>query len=479
MKELIKAAVIFNVFVVGAPIAGVVIKNRPAWQRAAFGLMLFLTIGGLMGPVEFGLTLQSVEWYRGHAKGFYFYLICAIGITLTVARCLEKPVGLKFLSLGLVLYTLHVFLCAVSIKNAPMPGYTLMAFHKSLIFIWVFMGAYCFFQKEDDYAFLIRVMSMVMVWEMFVMLKLRYLDGMYQVRGTFEHQNPLAMFSIMIGMIFLSAAIGPAFRGRNVALVGYGACGVTVLFTLSRAAMAIFGAGSIAIIGFSTMWKPTSRKLGVAASLFLGGSLVVVAALDTIVARFNQKGNKESGETREIMKDMCRAMNSDYPLGIGWNNYVHVANPPFRYCEIWWDYERSRGMRVDEERQIGAVESHYYLLLAENGWLGLGSYLVVIVYFLLVNIRSFFAHPDSLARWFSFGIAAGCSMNYVQSTLERVLTQPRNLGLWMIVLASGSKLLSLRNDPGFRPDGPANDGDENKRALKNPGGKRMKAQGRT
>lgn len=443
-KEVIKGVIIFLVFFVAAPVAGVALKDKIKAQRMLWGIALFLSIGGLLGPVEFGLTLNSVEWYRGHAKGFYFYLICAISIAIVVANTLEKPVGLKFLSFPLLLYVFHLFMCLVSIVNAPEKVYTLMAFHKCMMFVWVFAASHCFLKTEEDLMFFLRTMAVVMLWEAFVMLKLRYIDGSYQVRGTFEHQNPLAMFSIMIACPLLAAGLGPKFKGQNLTLIGFAACGVTVLFTLSRAALAVFAASTVGILGFSTLWRPTGRKIAIALTLCMGGSIVLLAAADTIIARFNQKGNKESGETREIMNDMCRAMYADYKLGIGWNNYVHVANPPFPYSEIWWEYERSKGMRVDEERQIGAVESHYYLLLAENGWPGLYSYFLFIFIVFLTQVRCFFSYRESLAKWVIFGIAVGFVMNYAQSTLERVLTQPRNLTLWMILLGMTTKLNYLR-----------------------------------
>ena len=94
------------------------------------------------------------------------------------------------------------------------------------------------------------------------------------------------------------------------------------------------------------------------------GSVGVVLAMGTIIARFNDKGNQASGELREVMKDACRAMVADHPLGIGWNNYALVVNPPYRYAEIYYDWLRGMGQRPNEDEPNSVVESHYYLLLA-------------------------------------------------------------------------------------------------------------------
>lgn len=64
------------------------------------------------------------------------------------------------------------------------------------------------------------------------------------------------------------------------------------------------------------------------------------------------------------------------------------------------------------------------------------------------NIRDFIRFPHSFERVLALGIAAGCSLNYFQSTLERVLTQPRNLMLWLILYGITARLSSMpKNAP--------------------------------
>lgn len=443
-KELIKAVLLGGVYFVGCPLLVVAFRRQPSLQRWAFALMCFMVIGGILGPMEFGLTLDSIEWYRGHAKGFYFYFHTVIAIALIIVCRCEKDTSFRWFPPGMVLYLIHCFLCALSIVNAPVKEYVLMAFHKSVFFSVFLVAAYNYLKTEKDIAFFLQVMASVMIFELQVVLKLRYLDGMYQVRGTFEHQNPLSMFSIMIGCVLMMVGLGPNIRGRNLMLAGYIACWGNVVCALSRAGLAVFAAASVGNIIFCLIERPSKRRLITLMSGALGGIVVMILILDTLVVRFGQHGNQESADTREVMKQMCRAMSRDYFLGVGWNNYVHVANPPFSYCEIWWDYERDRGMRVDEERQIGAVESHYYLFLAENGVLGLASYLVFIGVGLWRNVRGFFAFGERPARWMCYGIACGCFVNYVQSGLERVLTQPRNLALWMLLLGVTARLEMIR-----------------------------------
>jgi hypothetical protein len=174
------------------------------------------------------------------------------------------------------------------------------------------------------------------------------------------------------------------------------------------------------------------------------GALGLILTIGTIIARFNDQGNEASGETRDLMNAAAKEMVRDHPLGIGWNNYAHTINAPFRYGDVIDDWERERGHKVDEDYAKGVVESHYYLLLSETGWQGIGCYLLFITMFLWWNARAMWRFRNHLYGCVSLGIAAGCACNYLQSTLERVLTQPRNLMLWLVVLGVASRIETWR-----------------------------------
>ena len=208
----------------------------------------------------------------------------------------------------------------------------------------------------------------------------------------------------------------------------------------------MFAAGTVGIILSSLGEKVTARRLLIVSTLGVVGAIGLLLTLDTIIARFNDRGNQASGELREVMKDACLEMVHDHALGIGWNNYALVVNPPFRYAEVYYDWLRGRGMRVNYEEANSVVESHYYLLLAENGYVGLMAWLAVIFVALWRNARAYFFFGHSPLRCLSLGIAVGCALNYQQSTLERVLVQPRNLMLWLILLGITARIETMRRN---------------------------------
>jgi hypothetical protein len=444
--DLIKLAALVPLLLLLTPGLGWWLKDKPRAQLAVFGVMCFMTLNGLLSPGNWGLTLASIETYRGHTKGYHFYFNHLLAIALIIAKWREDRRAFRWLPPGLGWFLLYCAVSLISIVNAPDKNLALMAAHKTIFASVLMIATFNTLRTEDDFKFFLEVMVVSMAWELFVCLKMKYLAHMYQVHGTFEHQNPLAMYAILIGMVFLSTGLGPKFKGANWLIFGFGTCAIIVQCTLSRGALAMLAAGTMGVIGLSLGEKPTARRLLVTATMGVVGAVGLVLSLDTIISRFHDRGNQASAELREVMKDACREMVHDYPQGIGWNNYALVINPPFRYAEIYYDWERSRHMKPNYTKANGVVESHYYLLIAENGYLGLYAWLGVLLVALWRNFRAYLFFGYSFLRCLSLGIFMGCLLNYAQSTLERVLVQPRNLMLWLILMGITARVEMMRRE---------------------------------
>jgi len=446
--DLIKLAIVGPLFFMLAPLFGLWLKGKPKWQLGVFGFMCFMTINGLLAPGNWGLTLASIESYRGHTKGYHFYFNHALAIALIVAKWRENRKSFRWLPPGLGWYLLYCAVSLLSIVNAPDKNFTIMAAHKSIFAALLMVATFNTLRTEEDFKFFLRVMFYTVLWELYVCLKMKYLNHMYQVHGTFEHQNPLAMYAVLIGMVFLAVGFGPLFKDSRKMLLGFAICAVVVECTLSRGALVMFGLGTVGVIAASLAEKITPRRLIITSVLGVIGSVGLLLAIDTIIGRFHDQGNEASSQLREVMKDACREMVRDHSLGVGWNNYALAVNPPYRYAEIYYDWTRSRNMKVNYDEPNAVVESHYYLLLAENGYAGLLAWLAVIFIALWRNFRAFLFFEHSFLRCLALGIAAGCALNYLQSTLERVLVQPRNLMLWLILLGVTARLEVMRREAG-------------------------------
>lgn len=443
-KETLKWLLILMVFPLGGPLLGVFLRHRPAWQNATFALMCFMTINGFLSPGNWGLTLDSQEFYRGHTKGYHFYFNHTLGIALAVSALLENSSHRFRIPAGSAAYLLYCFASSLSLFWAENLHYHFMALHKMLFVLCLFFGAFAYLNTKRRILYFFQVMAVILLWECLAVLKTRYIDGQYQSRGTFEHQNALAMYAILISMPILSLAMGSDNPRNKFLFAGFCASCIIVVAALSRASLLVFGFGISLVLIVCLIHKPTQKKL-----LFIGAfSLIAfvgaLISMDTIVSRFNDSGNIASEEYRRILNNAALAMVKDYPMGIGWNNYALLINAPYEYADFVWNWMAEKNHSIDENRQNSCVESHYFLLLAENGWGGLLSYGFLIILTLFRNLRASITPGDIELQLISFGIAMGCSMNYLQSAFERVLTQPRNLMLWIILFAVSARIESWR-----------------------------------
>lgn len=439
--DIYKPPILFLVYVVFAPILALIIARRRQWQRWVFAVMCFMTISGFLKPAEWGLTVAFDPEYRGHARGFHFFFNEALAIALILGNILDPKTRTRFFPPGLWLYLLLCFVCMLSYVNAPVKIYYWMAVVKALKMPLFLIAAYNFLREEEDMHFFLKIMSYTVIWQMIVVLKMKYVDGLYQVWGTFEHQNPLCMYTSMIGMVLLAVAAGAKHRYSNLYLVAFIACGVVVQSTLSRAGVVIFAAGTVGVMAITMLARLTKRRLiatGVLAAIAIVG---LSFTMDTIVKRFTERYNVNSNWDRKLLNQASKQMLDDHWLGVGWNNYGVVINHPYHYGNVIEDfYWKTWGEKFDKKDKKSISESHYWLLLAENGYLGLIAYLVFILTYLWWSLRAAWTFRHRFLGNVSLGIAMGFSVNYVQGTLERVLTQPRNMMLWLILLGFTAKL---------------------------------------
>ena len=126
------------------------------------------------------------------------------------------------------------------------------------------------------------------------------------------------------------------------------------------------------------------------------------------------------------------------------NNFALTINHPFPYGDVIDDAERDRGHKVDEDYAKGVVESHYWLLLAETGYLGYATYLLFIAATLWWCLRGALHWRGEVPAAFLGGLFVALLLIYLHSNLERVLTQTKNFSLWFILLGAAARLETLR-----------------------------------
>jgi hypothetical protein len=444
-KEIIKAVILLGLFCCFAPTLGFLLRRSRVGQRTLVAIICFMTTSGVFGAGDWGLTLAPML-YRGHSRGYHFYFIEVCALALICARVFSNWRDFKIVPPGLWLYFAFCFTATLSIIGAPYPSYGLMAALKAVKITLLFIAIFNYLQEEEDLEYVLTCMGFTMAWQCLVCAKMKYLDHIHQVMGTFEHQNSLSMFAMMIGLVFLGVALGPKTKKSNWFLLAYLMCALIIQFTLSRGGLAMFAAGTMGVVGMSLMDKVNRRRLVVLGCLCVVGVVGLAFTFDSIKDRFNDKYNEESANTRKMLNEASRAMVKDHPFGAGWNNFGRLINKPFNYGDHIDHWQLRWGNHIDRYYQKGLVESLYYLILAENGYLSLLLYCAFMARFLWWNARGAITFRTHFLGALSMGMLSASAMTYVQSTLERVLVQPRNLSLWLVLLAATARIEMWRRE---------------------------------
>ena len=447
MKEFIKLILCLSGYFALAPMLGWALARSRAAERAALCLLLFMTS---WFPSKLTLMVNSVEFYRGHTKGFEFSLLVTLGIALTVCSAVRRPQGFRALPPGLWLYLLYCALSCLSIIPAGNKLYVLMAAWKFTSAALIFVGAFHAFRDEQDLRWVLRMLAAMLILQALVCLKMRFLDGRWQVHGWFEHQNPMSIWAYLCALPLLAIAFSTNLGQRDTILCfsAVAATALMILLSVSRAGLAAFVLGSVAVTGLAFM-RGVSLKICVMTGI---GACAAVAAgflaLDSVMARFAGDAARENEEDlRPILNRQSKAMLHDSPVGIGWNNFGIVNSlPNTRYVTILIDWDVSRGFRViDENYYAGPLtESLYWLLLSETGYPGFVSYIAFLALTLWWTGRGLIAHWKTPFGYFIGGVFVALGLLYLHGSVERVLSQTKNLSIWLIFCGFMARVEAMR-----------------------------------
>ncbi len=443
LKDLLKAAVILPAYLVVAPLLGWVLSRHRVLERAALCLLVFMPS---WFPGKLTLMIQSVELYRGHTKGFEASLIEIVAVALLACAAFRGGPHFRWLPPGAWLYLAWCFLSCLSLAPAGNKTYALMAAVKFTKVVLVFIGAFQALRDEEDLRWLLHALAFSLVLQALVCLKMRFLDGRWQVHGWFEHQNPMAMWAYLCALPLLSVALAPQTLPRDTAsyLAGFAAAGLMILLSVSRAALGAFAVGSVLVVGLAAARGISWKLAGICSAGGVGALIVSLVALDSFVTRMSEASSRtEEQDLRAILNAQSSAMLHDHLLGVGWNNFG-VANslPVEKYAAILMDWDQSRGFRLIEENYLAnpLTESLYWLLLAENGYPGFASFLVFLLATLWWGVRGLAAFWRTPAGYFAAGLLVALAITYLHGTVERVLTQTKNLSMWLIMAGCLARL---------------------------------------
>ena len=444
MKDLIKLLVAFVLYGGLAPLLGIALSTRRKWQRVLFGFMMAMPS---LQPGRITFMLGSIDTYRGHAKGYEvsFVEVFALALIIAVLKGPREPSMPRRASLprGTFIYLTFCLIGLLSIFNAWEASYVLMAFTRFFKATLIFVAAALYLRDDKDMRAAIAGLAISLVVQAWICLKMRYLEGYFQIKGWFEHQNPMSMWAYMSACVVFAAAMHKEVKGRLLllCLAAFAAAALCVLLSVSRAALAAYAFGAALILVMAWIRGPGLRTTFVTMLGMLGAMMVLLFAMDSINSRLKEvKESKEkyAEDLRPVLNRQCKAMLNDYPLlGLGWNNYGIANSRPrgFKYSEILEEWDRERGFAIIDENYWTnpLTESLYWLLLAENGWLGWGFFLLFEAVTLWCGVQAVRHGGKSLLGYTSFGILVALLICYPHGMVERILTQTKNLSHWLML----------------------------------------------
>ena len=359
--------------------------------------------------------------FKGTALGFEISIIHLLAIALLAAMFLRQW-PLKFFPPGSGLYILYFFICFFSISTSPNKLYSCFELFKMFMSFITFLAVTNYLYMTHDFDSFLNGLATLIIINFLTSLEMKYLLGIWQVRGIFLHQNSMAMFMCLTGPVFFARVLNnekeSIFKNLfylSIFLMAF----LNTLFTYSRGAIVCFPLGCAITLLLSIIFHHTPKTFII---LCITGILGIAAAsysLPTIMKRFNSAPSN-SALTRELLAKTAMNIIKDKPLlGCGLNTWGIVAKSLY-----YNPYQKIFTFHANEFMCL--VETTYLLVGAECGLLGLGSMLCWFFYYLFQAVYQSFRWRKTDYLYLLVGLAGGLSSNYFQSTLEWVLKQQIN-----------------------------------------------------
>ncbi|WP_231876843.1 O-antigen ligase, partial [Oleiphilus sp. HI0080] len=260
------------------------------------------------------------------------------------------------------------------------------------------------------------------------------------------HQNSLTLYISILGSLALAKVLNDRSANAPLWFLLFGMSAFCVLSTLSRAGLALFALNSIIVFCVSMFLNDREqkflrrRKWIIVIIMPLVGSAALYKASDSIIERFST-APEESGLTRIYLAQAAVKMANENILGVGLNNFGHKINDPYPYGA-----HIPKEISPDSTRR-GLVETAYLMIAAEAGWLALGAFLLMLLYFYFVNLVNLIRMKDHPARYIAVALLGALTQVYLQTSLEWVIKQTNNYYQLMFVFALIAAMKRMRQTP--------------------------------
>jgi O-antigen ligase len=197
----------------------------------------------------------------------------------------------------------------------------------------------------------------------------RFGRGILQTGGSFGSQNLLGVLSHFI--VFPAFALTLAIRRDKFFLIATAASTLIAILTTSRATVALTALGMSLVLMLSAMRGWTRRKTSIFAAGFIALVIFVPLGISSFDTRFEtQKITDIFADTSRIyMENAAKAIIANHPMGVGPNQYIVFANT----------HGYNQAAHVDWVNMRTNVHNSYLLIAAESGYLGLLTFVCMIL----------------------------------------------------------------------------------------------------
>jgi hypothetical protein len=388
---------------------------------------------------QLGISVIDWAYYPGHTWGVEITIIDALMVALFIFQRGQSNAARIPFRLPMALY-----FCAVTFSaffaGVPMAAlfYSWQLLRMYLVFIVVARAC----SDERVVPSLLRGLAIGLLAEACTVLYQKYGLGILQPPGTFPHQNSLGLVSNLVAIPFVALLLAErrSWLFSSTPVAGF----MIAALTASRATMGMAGLGLMLTFVQSIVRKSTSRKikLGVM-GLFLAAVIIPIG-----ISSFQKRIEVQAGygsaysdyDERAAYINAASLMLMDHPFGVGANNFVIVAN-------TGGYYDRA-GVAAGENNRSAHVHNIYWLSLAEAGYLGLISLLLVLAQPLYVSLKSSWRFRDRPEADLLGGLGVALLITYIHSYFEWILIT--GLPQYFLAITFGlvaGVSIKLANDP--------------------------------
>lgn len=320
------------------------------------------------------LSMAPISWpaWQGAVKGIELSLVDSIAIAILLTT---RPVRIP----TIIKVAFAIYLLAIAISTVA--GQLLMP---ASFYAWQLARAVLVFLATARATATVRDAPLALVAGLgaailiqFVVAAQQFARGAAGAGGTLGHRNMLGLashfatlpaFALLLAGRRTIAAGAVVAAGAAIALIGG-----------SRATLGLFAIGLLITAMLSIRHHLTGRKTGILVAV-LGLFALSAPVMIWSIERRSDAEIASSNHERKAFNEAAKAIIADYPLGVGGNQYVVVANVG--------GYLARAGAAWNQANRSAPVHNSYYLVAAELGLIGLFGMIATLAALIAVGLRS-------------------------------------------------------------------------------------------